>query len=104
MGLDSGREDLIAMNTPLTDQTILAELRTVFRDGLGVDPVSPIEPETLFFADLGLASIDAVVLGEAVQSHFGKALPYDRLMAEIGSRAQRDLAVAELVEFLKCHL
>jgi len=95
---------VIAMNTPLTDQMILDELRTVFRDGLGVDSVSPIEPDTLFFADLGLASIDAVVLGEAVQSHFGKALPYDRLMAEIGARAQRDLAIAELVEFLKCHL
>lgn len=92
------------MNTTMSDQTILAELRTIFRDGLAIDPVTPIEPETLFFADLGLASIDAVVLGEVIQTHFGKALPYDRLMAEIGARAQRDLAIAELVEFLKCHL
>jgi acyl carrier protein len=92
------------MNTTLSDQALLAELRAIFRDGLGVDPVSPIEPETLFFADLGLASIDAVVLGESIQAHFGKALPYDRLMAEIGARARRDLAIAELVGFLRCHL
>jgi len=90
--------------TALTEATILDELRDVFRDGLGVDPVDPIVPETRFFADLGLASIDAVVLGEVIQSHFGKALPYDRLMADIGSRSQRDIAISELVDFLKIHL
>ena len=33
---------------------------------------SPSIAETRFFADLGLASIDAVVLGEAIQQHFGR--------------------------------
>ena len=28
--------------------------------------------ETRFFADLGLASIDAVVLSEAIQNHYGR--------------------------------
>ena len=37
---------------------------------------TPIEPETRFFADLGLASIDAVVLGEAIQGHFGRPVPF----------------------------
>ena len=104
MGLDPGREGEIIMNATISDTAILAELREVFRDGLGVDPVSPIEADTMFFADLGLASIDAVVLGEVIQSHFGKTLPYDRLLADIGARSQRDLAVAELVEFLRNHL
>jgi acyl carrier protein len=92
------------MSTTMSDTEILTELRQVFQEGLGVDPMSPIEPETRFFADLGLASIDAVVLGEAIQAHFERSLPYDRLMAEIGSRAQRDLEIGELVKFLKTHL
>ena len=49
-------------------------------------PVTPIEPETRFFADLGLASIDAVVLGEAIQQHYGRPLPFGELMADLGRR------------------
>ena len=90
--------------TTMTEATILDELRQVFRDGLGVDPIDPIQPETRFFADLGLASIDAVVLGEAIQRHFEKTLPYDRLMADIGARAERDIIIAELIAFLKVNL
>ena len=63
------------MNTLTSETAILADLRHVFRESLGVDPVTPIEPETRFFADLGLASIDAVVLGEAIQHHLGTASP-----------------------------
>lgn len=88
----------------MTDHDLLAELRLIFQEEMGVDPMTPIDLETMFFGDLGLASIDAVVLGEAIQARFGRVLPYDRLMAEIGARSQRDLAVSELVEFLRLHL
>ncbi len=87
-----------------SDATLLAELRCLFRDALGVDPIQPITPEARFFADLGLASIDAVVLGEAIQGHFGRPVPFDRLMADLGSRQERDLPVGELIAFLKLHL
>jgi acyl carrier protein len=92
------------MNTRISSSSILDELRLVFRDGLGVDPVNPITPETRFFADLGLASIDAVVLGEAIQAHFERRLPFDQLMAELGERQERDLAISELIAFLHRHL
>jgi acyl carrier protein len=93
------------MTTAATsDADLLAELRGLFREALGVDPVQPIAPETWFFANLGLASIDAVVLGEAIQGHFGRPVPFDRLMAELGSRQERDLSIAELIAFLKLHL
>ena len=51
----------------------------------------PIDRETRFFADLGLASIDAVVLGEMLQEHYGRPLPFGELMAELGRREDRDL-------------
>ena len=92
------------MSTITSDAAILADLRHVLRESLGVDPLTPIEPDTRFFADLGLASIDAVVLGEVIQGHFGRPVPFDRLMAELGSRQERDLSIAELIAFLKLHL
>ncbi|QEH32612.1 acyl carrier protein [Aquisphaera giovannonii] len=91
------------MNAVQTEAEILDDLRGIFRDALGVDPVAPIEPSTRFFADLGLASIDAVVLGEAIQAHLGRPLPFDAFLAELGRREQRDLLIAELVAFLRDH-
>jgi acyl carrier protein len=92
------------MIVSVSEQSILNDLRTVFRDALAVDPVSPIGPRTRFFADLGLASIDIVVLGEAIQQHYGQSLPFDQLLAELGGRAQRDLEIRELIVFLQDHL
>jgi acyl carrier protein len=89
------------MSTTTRENELLDELRQVFRDGLGVDPVAPITPATRFFADLGLASIDAVVLGEELQKRYGRPLPFSELLAELGGRAERDLTIGELVAFLQ---
>jgi acyl carrier protein len=87
-----------------SEAQILHELTTVLNDSLGLSYSAPIERQTRFFADLGLASIDAVVLAEALQHHFGRALPFDVLMADLGRRAERDLAIGELLDFLRHHL
>lgn len=92
------------MDLSTNEVEILAELRWVFREALNVDPITPIEPETRFFADLGLASIDAIVLGEAIQHRLHRSLPFDQFMAELGQRDERDLAISELVTFLQRHL
>lgn len=70
----------------------------------GHDYSGSVEPGTRFFADLGLASIDTVVLGEALEHRYGRRLPFAELMAELGQRADRDMPVAELVGFLHRHL
>jgi acyl carrier protein len=79
---------------------ILQEVSTLLADHMGVAPTTAIEEDTRFFADLGLASIDAVVLGEAIQEHYGEPLPFNELMAEIGRRTERDLTIGELVTFI----
>jgi acyl carrier protein len=63
-----------------------------------------INEDTRFFADLGLASIDAVVLSEALQKHYDRSLPFNDLMAEIGRRTDRDISIGELVSFLSANL
>ena len=87
-----------------TRAEILRDVSSVLADHLGVAPTTAIDESTRFFADLGLASIDAVVLGEAIQQHYGRPLPFDELMAEIGRRTDRDLSIGELVAFLNKHL
>lgn len=83
---------------------ILADLGRLLGNFQGREYSDEIGPETRFFADLGLASIDAVVLGEKLQSHYGRPLPFGDLMADLGRRSDRDLSVGELVEFLHLHL
>jgi acyl carrier protein len=83
---------------------ILEDVVGVLSSQLGVLSSIPIKEETRFFADLGLASIDAVVLSEALQRHYDRPLPFNLLMAEIGRRTERDLSIGELIGFLSAHL
>ncbi len=87
-----------------SDREVLDDVALVLRETLGRDDSTPITRETRFFADLGLASIDAVVLGEALQTHYGRPLPFGEMMAELGRREERDLVLGELVAFLQKHI
>lgn len=59
-----------------------------------------VTPETRFFADMGLQSLDVVVLGTAVQEHYGRVLPFMKLFAEMGQRSIPDIPVGEWVDFI----
>lgn len=59
-----------------------------------------IGPDTWLVADLGLESIDVVVLGTEVQEHYHVTLPFAEFLAEVGQREVRDLQVREFVEFV----
>lgn len=83
---------------------ILGDIAAILSNRLGVQSAGSIDMDTRFFADLGLASIDAVVLSEAIQNHYNQRLPFNELMAEIGRRTDRDLSIGELVKFVSEHL
>jgi acyl carrier protein len=63
-----------------------------------------ITPDTRFLADLGVESLEIVVLGTLVQQRYGP-LPFARFLEEIGERPpqERDLTVRELVAFVGDH-
>jgi acyl carrier protein len=86
------------------ENEILGDITSILSTQLGIQSSSAIDLETRFFADLGLASIDAVVLGEAIQNHYNQPLPFNDLMAEIGRRTDRDLSIGEFVAFVSEHL
>jgi acyl carrier protein len=79
---------------------VLATLQELCRDW---DYSRPVGPGSLLFSELGLESLDAVVLGTIIQEHFQTPLPFAELLAEIG-REQRDLSIQELVDFVDQHL
>ena len=63
-----------------------------------------VGPDTRFIADLGLESLEIVVLATMIQQQHGK-LPFPAYFDEIGQRPveQRDVTVAELVGFVCEH-
>jgi acyl carrier protein len=83
---------------------ILDEVARILEQDLGVRYSSAITEDTRLFADLGLASIDAVVLSERLREYYRQPLPFDLLMAEIGRRTDRDLSIGELTAFLAANL
>ncbi|MFO0907749.1 MAG: acyl carrier protein [Isosphaeraceae bacterium] len=83
---------------------LVAQIAEILHGFPGLEYGGPIDADTRFFADLGLASIDAVVLGEALEVHFGRKLPFSDLMGDLGRRTDRDLRIGELAQFLESHL
>jgi acyl carrier protein len=63
-----------------------------------------ITPRTRFFADMNLASLDVVILGTAVQEHYGQILPFPEFFAELGQRGIPDIPISEWVDFIHAHL
>lgn len=63
-----------------------------------------ISADTLLFTDLGFQSLDAVILGNALQEHFGRIIPFADLLADIGQREFNDVTVGEWVDFTCSHL
>ena len=67
------------------------------------DYAEPVSAESLLFTEVGLESLDAVILGTAIQEHYRTPMPFAELLAEIGEQ-QRDLTINELVDFVDTHL
>jgi acyl carrier protein len=60
-----------------------------------------ITQDTRLLADLAMESLGLVVLGTAIQEHYGR-LPFSEFLTEIGQRPpeERDLSIGEFVEFI----
>lgn len=63
-----------------------------------------VTADTLFLSDMGLESLDLVILGTMIQQRYGQ-LPFAEFLAEIGQRpvAERDVTVGELVDYICLH-
>ena len=87
------------------DAQVLAEVLAMVTELAGDwEYDGEISPDSYFLADMGLESLDLVVLGTVVQQRYGR-LPFAEYLAEIGQRPveERDVTVAELVGFICEH-
>jgi len=85
-------------------EIILSDLVGVLRSMTDWEYSGEITRETRFFADLEFESIDAVVLGEAIEAHYRQRFPYAQFLAELNERQERDIRLGEVVDFLRRHL
>ena len=86
------------MNPP---DRVLADLATVVRQTFpDRDFPDAVGFDTRVLADLGLASIDIVVLAEQLGTHYGKRLPFGTFLKELRDRGADDIELGELVRFL----
>jgi acyl carrier protein len=60
-------------------------------------------PDLRVFADLGLASIELVVLAERLEQHYGRKFPFGTFLKGLRDRGADDLSLGELVAFLQQH-
>lgn len=88
-----------------TADELMTELADVVRRTFpDRDFPEPVDANTRAFADLGLASIELVVLAERLDLHFGKRLPFGTFLKGLRDRGADDLPLGELVAFLQTHV
>jgi acyl carrier protein len=87
-----------------TADEILADLAAVVRRTFpDRDFPDSVDLQTRAFSDLGLASIDLVVLAERLDAHYGRRLPFGAFLKGLRDRGADDLELGELVSFLQKH-
>lgn len=89
---------------PRSYDDVFREIAGILSNFEGREYSGSITPQTQFFDDLGCASIDAVVLGEQLEQHFGTPLPFNELLMDLGNRGATDLEIGELAQFVHQHL
>ncbi|NJN19075.1 MAG: acyl carrier protein [Oscillochloris sp.] len=63
-----------------------------------------ISAESRLLSDLGLESLDLVVLGAALQRHFDQQINFSEFLADLGRRNMGDVTVGEWVDFIAANL
>ena len=87
-----------------TDEVLAALDEVVRRTFPDRDFPDTVELSMGAFGDLGLASIDLVVLAERLDAHFGRRLPFGTFLKGLRERGANDLELGELVAFLQQHV
>lgn len=84
---------------------ILGELTEIMRQGFPDREYSgTVDLSTRVFADLGLSSIEVVLLAEKLESFYGQKLPFGPFLNELRESGAEDLELGVLVEFLQEHV
>jgi acyl carrier protein len=86
----------------LTEESVLEDVRTILAEVIGEDYVAEIDigPETLFYADLEIESIEFVALGERLQDRYGDRIDFPAWIATMEVDDIIDMSVGRLVDHI----
>ncbi len=87
------REDILA--------DVLRELQQLADDW---EYEETIGPQTAIFTDLGLESLDVVILSTAAQERYGRTFPFSEFFADLGQQDDSELTVGLWTDFIYTHL
>jgi acyl carrier protein len=87
-----------------TPDEILADLSNLLRTFNGKEYSGDIGPRTRFFADLGMMSIDAVILAETLERLYQRSFPFGQVLSAADLDGHRDIELGKLAEFLHRHM
>jgi acyl carrier protein len=87
-----------------TQEQIVKDLGNLLREFNGKEYSGDIGPKTLFFGDLGLVSIDAIILAETLERFYECTFPFGQFLFEIEREGVRDIELGELAAFLRRHM
>lgn len=62
-----------------------------------------ITPKTTLLEDLGLESIDVVVLGEFLEEYYGQSFPFTEYFTDLSQLKISDISLSDLVDFIYAH-
>lgn len=87
------------------------EKKTIFNDilttlekvGEDWEYSGEITPETYLLGDLGLESIDVVVLGEFLEEHYDQSFPFTEYFTDLAQQDVLDIRISDLVDFIDNH-
>ena len=80
---------------------VLAELAAIVGRTFADRDFPVVDLESRAFSDLGLASIDLVVLAEQLEVNFGRKLPFGAFLKTLRDRGADDVSLGDLVAFLQ---
>lgn len=75
-------------------------LVTLERVGEDWEYSGEITLDTTLLEDLGLESIDVVVLGEFLEEHYGQGFPFTEYYTDLSQQNKGDIRIADLVAFI----
>jgi hypothetical protein len=83
-----------------TKADVIEDLRSIVATFEDREYSGEFSEGTLFFADLGFVSIDAVLMGEKLETYYERSLPFPAFLGQLAERGVSDIKVGELAEFL----
>ena len=81
-------------------EQIVQDLADLLHEFNGKEYSGKIGAKTLFFGDLGMVSIDAVILAEMLEHFYNRSFPFSQFLSAIGRQGMRDIEIGELAMFL----